>query len=170
LLRRPVELSWPRAAGQSPKLSSTEAAWVPVVRHAVASVIEQWGLSPEAVEETEVLTSELVTNALRYGEGEVGVWVGLYSSGLLYVQVRDGSSHKPAPRTPGLWDESGRGLFLIAALSHQWGISTDGTTVWCTIPARVTSCASPSISAEPVQALAEALLAREPDPAPCTGH
>ncbi|MGW0708186.1 ATP-binding protein [Streptomyces sp. NPDC002643] len=79
--------------------------------------------------------SELVTNAIRYGEGRpVGLRV-VPSAGELRIEVTDGSPTRASPRTAGADDESGRGLLLVSAISKEWGVSDDGTTTWCSLAA-----------------------------------
>ncbi|MGE7435450.1 ATP-binding protein [Kitasatospora sp. NPDC001175] len=71
----------------------------------------------------ELLVSELVTNAVRHGRvpGRL-LWVRLeLRVGLLRVEVHDASSDRPTARTPGVEDESGRGLWLVEQLSVRWG-------------------------------------------------
>ena len=47
--------------------------------------------------------------------------------------VSDGSKAVPVPKEPELFDETGRGLHVIAALSDQWGYTTSvdmGKVIW----------------------------------------
>lgn len=89
----------------------------------------------EVVATVRLLTSELATNALRYGPegGEVQV-AFLCGRGLLRVEVTDQGAGVPAPRDAALDDEDGRGLFLLDALARSWGHGPGpaghGTTVW----------------------------------------
>lgn len=78
-----------------------------------------------------LLVSEVATNALVHGTGEVEVRV-LTQPGLLRVEVSDGSSQLPRPRTAGPDAEGGRGLALVDALSSAWGSEStvDGKVVW----------------------------------------
>ncbi|MEU6732780.1 ATP-binding protein [Streptomyces physcomitrii] len=101
-------------------------------RRLAESYLRLWDLSP-LVDEVVLVVSELVTNAVRYGNGrpvELRVYV---SDGALVIEVRDGS---PLPARLRLVDEeaeSGRGLFLVAALAREWGVSPDGKTTWCSL-------------------------------------
>jgi len=85
------------------------------------------------VDDTLLLTSELVTNAIRHGEGDVTVrlWPG---PDVVRLEVSDTSSQLPAPRHAGTEAEAGRGLALVDALSSRWGAtprrSPAGKTVW----------------------------------------
>lgn len=86
---------------------------------------------PEPAAENVVLAvSELVTNAIQHGHGAVALKV-VRSAGTLRVEVTDGN---PSPARLGSADDdalSGRGLFLVAVLAHDWGVSDDGRMTWC---------------------------------------
>ncbi|MFB6552149.1 ATP-binding protein [Streptomyces sp. NPDC056405] len=74
--------------------------------------------------------SELVTNGIQHGCGDIGLRVR-YCPGELRIEVTDGSSSSAVLRTAEDVDESGRGLFLVAVLAPDWGVSDDGRTTWC---------------------------------------
>lgn len=80
----------------------------------------------------ELLVSEVATNALLHGRGEVSVVV-LPKAGAVRVEVADDSDELPVPRQAG-WDaESGRGMALLEQLSDRWGVDTNrrqGKVVW----------------------------------------
>ncbi len=80
-----------------------------------------------------LLTSELVTNALEHGTGDIDVLVSPISAGLR-VDVADTSSAEPVRRSPGLEDEGGRGLLIVESLATAWGIEPlpqgGGKSVW----------------------------------------
>ncbi|MFJ3138087.1 ATP-binding protein [Streptomyces sp. NPDC086843] len=85
------------------------------------------------VDATELLVSELVTNALRHGDGPGPVGLRLLRDEVLTVEVADGGSTlTPHPRRARTTDEGGRGLFLVAKLSRRWGSrpAPDGKVVW----------------------------------------
>lgn len=96
------------------------------------------GLPEESGETAALLLSELVTNALRHGSPpgrEIAVSLHRLD-GLLRMEVEDAGDFLPRPRTPGLDDECGRGLALIAALSDDWGVVPrrgPGKRVWVTL-------------------------------------
>ncbi|MFG3282029.1 ATP-binding protein [Streptomyces sp. NPDC048111] len=85
----------------------------------------------EAVVEDAVLAvSELVSNGVQHGRGELGLRVWCLERGVR-VEVRD---NNPAPaklRVAAPDAESGRGLCLVNALAHDWGVSDSGATTWC---------------------------------------
>ncbi|MFE5940671.1 SpoIIE family protein phosphatase [Streptomyces sp. NPDC056470] len=79
---------------------------------------------------TELIVSELVTNAVRYGRGPIGL--RLLRSDSLVCEVSDGSLTTPHVRRAAETDEGGRGLQLVSALSHRWGARYEaaGKYVW----------------------------------------
>ncbi|MEE1807192.1 SpoIIE family protein phosphatase [Streptomyces sp. BE133] len=88
-----------------------------------------WDLG-ELVDTTELLVSELVTNALRYGEGEIRL--RLLRDRTLVCEVWDAGLVQPRRRRARDTDEGGRGLQLVGLLSVAWGSrrTPRGKTVW----------------------------------------
>lgn len=88
-----------------------------------------WGLD-DLVDTTELLVSELVTNALRYGEGEIRL--RLLRDRTLVCEVWDAGLVQPRRRRARDTDEGGRGLQLVGLLSEAWGSRRmpRGKTVW----------------------------------------
>lgn len=91
--------------------------------------LEQWGLG-ELTVTTELIVSELVTNALRHAAGPVRLRL-LRQAGLV-CEVSDSSSTSPRMRHARTMDEGGRGLFLVAQLTHRWGTryTAEGKVIW----------------------------------------
>ncbi|MER5932528.1 SpoIIE family protein phosphatase [Streptomyces sp. NPDC002054] len=88
-----------------------------------------WGL--EALEfNTELVVSELVTNAVRYGSPPVRL--RMIRDQELICEVSDGSSTSPHVRRALETDEGGRGLFMVAQLTQLWGTRYHdrGKTIW----------------------------------------
>ncbi|MEU3602404.1 SpoIIE family protein phosphatase [Streptomyces sp. NPDC006798] len=88
-----------------------------------------WDLEP-LVDTVELLVSELVTNALRYGEGEIRL--RLLRDRTLVCEVWDSGLVQPRRRRARDTDEGGRGLQLVGLLSAAWGSrrTPRGKTVW----------------------------------------
>lgn len=115
------------------------------------AVLGAWGVGQEVVETAELVLSELVTNALRVPvprDRQVGVRiVRSPGDGLLRLEVSDAGSGRPEVRTPGEDETCGRGLMLVEALAHCWGVEERvagiGKTVWAELKA-------PDIVAVPV--------------------
>ncbi|MFE4963158.1 SpoIIE family protein phosphatase [Streptomyces sp. NPDC056660] len=110
------------------ELSSDPAA-VRIARKAAARQLSEWGLE-HLVATVELIVSELVTNAIRYGGGPIRL--RLIQHQVLTCEVSDSNTSHPRPRQPHIIDEQGRGLFLVAQLSRRWGSrsATDGKVVW----------------------------------------
>ncbi|MCL6736472.1 SpoIIE family protein phosphatase [Streptomyces neyagawaensis] len=92
-----------------------------------------WDLEP-LVDTAELLVSELVTNALRYGEGEIRLRLLLDRT--LVCEVWDAGLVQPRRRRARDTDEGGRGLQLVGLLSAAWGSrrTPRGKTVWFELP------------------------------------
>ncbi|MGZ2358570.1 PAS domain-containing SpoIIE family protein phosphatase/ATP-binding protein [Streptomyces sp. 372A] len=95
--------------------------------------LTSWGLD-DLVDTTELLVSELVTNALRYGEGEIRL--RLLRDRTLVCEVWDAGLVQPRRRRARDTDEGGRGLQLVGLLSAAWGArrTPRGKTVWFELP------------------------------------
>lgn len=89
-----------------------------------------WKVDEEAAQATELIVSELVTNAIRYGAPPM--WLRIIKDLNISCQVHDGSSVAPRLRHPGTLDEFGRGLYIVGRLVQAWGTryTHDGKTVW----------------------------------------
>ncbi|MDQ0988502.1 SpoIIE family protein phosphatase [Streptomyces sp. V2I9] len=110
-----------------------DPAAVGEVRAKVARRLEAWGLT-ELSMTTELIVSELVTNAIRYASGPVQL--RLLFQAALTCEVSDASNTSPRLRHARTTDEGGRGLFLVAQLAHRWGTRyTDrGKIIWAEQP------------------------------------
>ncbi|MFF1744488.1 SpoIIE family protein phosphatase [Streptomyces mirabilis] len=106
-----------------------EPAAVRIARQAAACQLSEWGLE-HLVATVQLIVSELVTNAIRYGGGPI--CLRLIQHQVLTCEVSDSNTSHPRPRQPHIIDEQGRGLFLVAQLSRRWGSrsATDGKVVW----------------------------------------
>ncbi|WP_280882860.1 ATP-binding protein [Streptomyces pseudovenezuelae] len=113
-------------------IADTDRAAPRRARAIVRAGLRYWGW-PELIESADLLVTELVTNAFEHGLGDVGLRVYLTDTHLL-IEVQDGSPQLPVLGNAALDDEAGRGLFLVASTTDDWGISPDGTTTWCSLP------------------------------------
>jgi PAS domain S-box-containing protein len=109
----------PRSVGRARELARTQ--------------LTAWDLEP-LVDTVELLVSELVTNALRYGEGEIRL--RLLRDRTLVCEVWDAGLVQPRRRRARDTDEGGRGLQLVGLLSAGWGSrrTPRGKTVWFELP------------------------------------
>lgn len=89
----------------------------------------------DVVEEAQLLVSELVTNAVRYGAPPIELQVRCAGGDRLQVRVRDSEPRAPRPRKAGEDAEGGRGLLLVDLVSDDWGHEddADGKAVWFTL-------------------------------------
>jgi anti-sigma regulatory factor (Ser/Thr protein kinase) len=82
-----------------------------------------------------LLTSELVTNAIRHESGETVLLTVSCSGDELRVDVQDSSCSLPVPMDVPADAETGRGLMLVASLSAEWGYyrTASGKAVYFTL-------------------------------------
>ncbi|MFU9039042.1 MULTISPECIES: ATP-binding protein [Streptomyces] len=102
-------------------------------RKLAAAQLHDWGLEDMALT-TELIVSELITNAYRYSSGPATL--RLIRDHHLICEVSDTSSTSPHLRHAATTDEGGRGLFLIAQLTARRGTRyvRNGKTIWAEQP------------------------------------
>ncbi|MGW3246320.1 SpoIIE family protein phosphatase [Streptomyces sp. NPDC001070] len=107
-----------------------DPATVARARHHATTQLTSWGLE-DASFTTELLVSELVTNAIRYGKPPIQLRL-IHNNTALITEVTDTSNTTPHLRRARTYDEGGRGLLLVAQLAHQWGTRHHprGKTIW----------------------------------------
>ncbi|MFI9611998.1 SpoIIE family protein phosphatase [Streptomyces sp. NPDC052023] len=105
----------PSAAGSARALASAQLA--------------RWGLEDQ-IPVTELIVSELVTNAIRHGTGPFRLRLVRHES--LTCEVHDTSGCAPRRRQARSTDEGGRGLLIVDQLSSRWGTryTADGKIIW----------------------------------------
>ncbi|MFC9328208.1 ATP-binding protein [Kitasatospora sp. NPDC057015] len=93
------------------------------VRIRAVAEVRSLGIPLEDSSDLELVVTELVTNAIRHGEGpEVHIHLRLHRPGILVVEVHDRSrAHPDGPPSVGDEQESGRGLHIVDALALRWG-------------------------------------------------
>ncbi|WP_280697892.1 SpoIIE family protein phosphatase [Kitasatospora sp. GP82] len=106
-----------------------DPARVGEMRAAATRRLSEWGLD-EVAFAAELLLSELITNAIRYGTEPIQV--RLIHDRNLICEVSDASSTAPHLRHAATTDEGGRGLFLVAQLAQAWGTryTARGKVIW----------------------------------------
>jgi PAS domain S-box-containing protein len=107
----------------------TDYPVVAEARRLATARLQEWGLE-EAAFVTELVVSELVTNALRYGMAPIQL--RLIHDRTLICEVSDANSTSPHLRRARIFDEGGRGLMLVAQLTTKWGTrhTATGKTIW----------------------------------------
>lgn len=99
-------------------------------RRLTSKTLAGWHVNGDTGDATELIVSELVTNAVRYGSPPVELRLILDRG--LTCEIRDGSTTAPYMKYAGAVDEGGRGLFIISQLASLWGTryAAEGKTVW----------------------------------------
>ncbi|MGW0705167.1 SpoIIE family protein phosphatase [Streptomyces sp. NPDC002643] len=106
-----------------------DPAMVADARKLAADRLAEWGLD-DATYITELVVSELVTNAIRHAEPPIQL--RLINDRTLICEVSDASSTAPHLRRARTFDEGGRGLMLVAQMTQAWGTrhTALGKTIW----------------------------------------
>ncbi|WP_393072289.1 SpoIIE family protein phosphatase [Streptomyces sp. LN704] len=99
-------------------------------RRLARAQLRAWNIDEDAAYNTGLIVSELVTNAVRYGNPPLEM--RLINDRALTCEVRDTSPAAPHLRHARTIDEGGRGLFIIAQLAQAWGTryTADSKTIW----------------------------------------
>ncbi|MET9309608.1 SpoIIE family protein phosphatase [Streptomyces cellulosae] len=107
-----------------------DASVVGTARRLVGQQLAAWDLAERAFT-TEIIVSELVTNAILHGEGPVRLRL-IHDGERLLAEVTDASSAGPHLRHARTGDEGGRGLYIVMRLSAHWGVrhGREDKTIW----------------------------------------
>lgn len=111
---------------------------VGIMRRVTAARLRYWGLDA-LMGDVMTIVSELLTNAILHsGTTEIRLTVTLQDN-FLRIEVCDGQKGSIQPKPANDNDQSGRGLTIVEGLVQEnggkWGVSDDGTTVWCLLAA-----------------------------------
>ncbi|MEV0186243.1 SpoIIE family protein phosphatase [Streptomyces sp. NPDC050625] len=111
----------------------SDPAIVARARELACAQVTAWDMG-DAAFTTELVVSELITNAIRYGTPPVQL--RLIRDTSLICEVSDGSNTAPHLRRARVFDEGGRGLLIVAQLTERWGTRHTGTgkTIWTEQP------------------------------------
>jgi anti-sigma regulatory factor (Ser/Thr protein kinase) len=118
------------------------AQGVVLARRLTRETLASWGFGSD-VDDTVLLVSELVENALRHGRGAPVLRLRRLATGVR-VEVFDESPVLPQARESG--PSGGWGMLLVARLSTRWGAEErdGGKVVWCELPVQSTTLAGPA--------------------------
>ncbi len=111
----------------------------PRIRRELVEDLVARGVSAPVIDESEIVVSELVANAIRHArplaDGAIRVhWK--VKNDVVEVEVSDGGAATvPRPAPPTTWGPGGRGLRIVRSLAHEWGVIEDpnGRTVWASL-------------------------------------
>ncbi|MFD9003045.1 SpoIIE family protein phosphatase [Streptomyces sp. NPDC059582] len=119
--------------------AGAEAA--PIARKTARRRLQAWGMDEDTAFAAELIVSELVGNATRYGVPPLRL--RLILDRMLTCEVSDAALSAPQVRHARTVDESGRGLFIVASLAEQWGTryTAEGKIVWAEQPTGESSAA-----------------------------
>ena len=99
------------------------------IRHLLRELLDGWELPDDVVDDADLITAELVTNAIVHAGTTFHVVVELQAS-LLRITVADGCTRPPPGRT-----RRGRGLRTVARTALRWGWREydTGKTIWAEV-------------------------------------
>jgi anti-sigma regulatory factor (Ser/Thr protein kinase) len=103
----------------------------PAARAFLMRLLSGWGLEEDVINDASLLTTELVSNAVRHGDGAVRLRVEV-ESGVVEVRVHDDGVQPPSVNHADPSSLGGRGLWIVEAVADQWGSDNDdpGKSVW----------------------------------------
>lgn len=96
------------------------------------------GLPPGACADLALIATELITNALRAGAGELRVSLDQVAPKLIRLRVVDDAPGTPRRIDAAVDEVRGRGLMIVAAIAEAWGYECaadhhSGKSVWATL-------------------------------------
>jgi anti-sigma regulatory factor (Ser/Thr protein kinase) len=109
---------------------------VGLARTSVRRLLARWGTGDGTADNAVLVTSELVTNAVKHTPSARIVCRVRVDGDRLHIEVEDesGGNTLPALRCPGPDDQGGRGLLLVGMVSSDWGVREaphgSGRVVW----------------------------------------
>lgn len=108
-----------------------------LARSAVRRLLTAAATDPKAIDSVELVVSELVTNACKYGQGEIELRLALRRDRIGVEVIDQGCGPTPAIPPPGSRAVGGWGLHVVSQLACSWGAQVDGgTDLWAWLPAR----------------------------------
>jgi anti-sigma regulatory factor (Ser/Thr protein kinase) len=120
---------------------------IPAARAFLTQLLDGWGVTAEVIDDASLMTSELMSNAVRHGVGVVNLRIEV-KDGLLHVSVHDESREAPVMNAANDSDSGGRGMWIVQSLARDWGSDSDsedpGKTVWFELVALQTPTGPPS--------------------------
>ena len=142
---RPGPASLPRhSAGSRHERSRLDplASSVAAARRFTEATLVRWGIT-EVLEVAQLLTSELVTNAVVHARSDIELALNL-NTDVLRVEVRDRSAVLPSTEGSAVDANSGRGIRVLDSLADRWGAQRTGErkVVWFEVTLSETDAAA----------------------------
>jgi anti-sigma regulatory factor (Ser/Thr protein kinase) len=126
-------------------MDQRQAVWdLPLPPHKIASrqahrllnwALQDWRVAGDVADNTRIVVSELVTNALTHSLDIFRLSLRLDGDEIV-IEVWDSADAPPKVTLPDGLSDNGRGMFLVEALCKEWGITYEGgggKTVWARI-------------------------------------
>jgi anti-anti-sigma regulatory factor/anti-sigma regulatory factor (Ser/Thr protein kinase) len=119
-----------------------------VARELAADACSDWDLLGAATS-AQIVSSELVTNAVRHAGTVMDLTVSLRDRHLR-VSVRDRTGRMARRQSPSESDDHGRGLLIVEAVASAWGSAPtpDGKVVWAAVRVPPPRAASEPVTAQ----------------------
>jgi len=110
---------------------------VAAARHWLTGVLVGWSLDRSKLVDARLVCSELVTNAIEHGVGDVSCRLVLVDAAHYRLSVIDADAGLPRLRDSGPDEPGGRGLQIVDRLADSWGVaaSRNGKAVWAILAA-----------------------------------
>jgi anti-sigma regulatory factor (Ser/Thr protein kinase) len=106
-------------------------------------------IPPRQLEDLLVIVSELSTNALLYGRGDIRVRVQLDGGVVRGEVIDDGKGFERAVAQHGIDAVGGKGLHIVGSLAREWGIHDGSSHVWFELaPGEESETADPQLGAD----------------------
>lgn len=91
-------------------------------REFVQRTLQRWQARPAVIDDALLLTSELVSNAVRHANTACRVRVR-YRGDVIRVEVEDEGGGSVVVRSPSAQDPEGRGIRIVDTVATRWGNS-----------------------------------------------
>ena len=109
-------------------------------RRFAAELVQSWGHA-ELAPDTELVVSELATNAVLHTGEPFSVALTRKGENLMRIEVSDAVQAPPVMRRPDPEETGGRGIGIVAAIAQRWGVeqTAAGKTVWAELAIEMAS-------------------------------
>lgn len=100
---------------------------VVLARELVRYALTHWGFTRDVINDSPLVMSEIVTNAVTAAPGwQLRLRCALYE-GTPLLECWDPSPERPTPSPPSLTAENGRGLAIVSAYAKRTGVRPSAT-------------------------------------------